>query len=90
MASFATMEAISTSERRGVSTPEQGIQLHPAKTARVGPSDALPPTAGEANLQAVIDATFDGTDSGAACWLDSELLHQAFARQQTGRFTPIR
>jgi len=90
MASLATAEAISPPEQRGVSTPEEGIQLHPANTARVCPSDTLSQNDSEATLQAVMDATFEGTYSGEACWLERELLHQAVARQQTGQFTPIR
>jgi hypothetical protein len=90
LASLATAEAISPPEQRGVSKPEEGIQLHPANTARVCPSDTLPQNDSEATLQAVIDVTFEGTYSGEACWLDRELLHQAAARQQTGQFTSIR
>jgi hypothetical protein len=90
MASLATAEATSPPEQRGVSKPEEGIQLHAANTARVCPSDTLPQNDSEATLQAVLDATFEGTYSGDACWLDRELLHQAAARQQTGQFTPIR
>jgi len=90
MASLATAEAISPPEQRGFSKPEERIQLHPANTARVCPSDKLPQNHSEATLQAVIDATFEGTYSGEACWLHRELLHQAVARQQTGQLTPIR
>ena len=81
MVSVATAEAISPPERSGVSAPEQGIRLHSANTARLCPSDKLPPIDSETTLQAVIDATFEGTYTGAACWLDAELLHRVSARQ---------
>jgi hypothetical protein len=90
LASLATAEAISPPEQRGVSKLEEGIQVHPSNTAWVCPSDTLPQKDSEATLQAVMDATFEGTYSGEACWLDRVLLHQAAARQQTGQFTPIR
>jgi heat shock protein HslJ len=89
MASLATAADVSRPERRGFSTQEEGNQLHQASTARVCLSDSLPPIDSEATLQAVINVTFEGTYSGEACWLDAELLHRTFVRQQPGRLTPM-